>query len=437
LWIALGPASWASIAFLAVFIMTGIRTPAQVWAGSLGHPAFMLVLVFMLFDNCLRETGAIKSMSDWFITRKFTRGRPYLFLFMFFASNLVIGLFMQNVALAIMYVALTHKLCTSLGVKKGDSLYTIMMLGTVWGNAVNHIASPIAKSIPNIIIGFADTNLGVTITYTQWLMAGIPFAALMLVVIMIGTRLYNPDVSALQNFDFDSFKPTPLSRPGKIALLAMAMLFAIIVVPETMYIFGLGNAVTNFMMDVSVTAWAAVLVVVLCLIRVKDAPVMNFANATKELPVALLLFIAVVIFVGAPIGAESAGIIAWVGNIFAPVAEHLPTIGVVALLCLIAIILTNFLASTVVATVIFVMGTALLATPQISPMSMAFVMTGSFAACMGVLIPASTASTALYYGEHIKARDCLKINTVYLAMTLLAIIAMTPLVQAIFRGTGL
>jgi sodium-dependent dicarboxylate transporter 2/3/5 len=338
---------------------------------------------------------------------------------------------MQNVALAIMYVALTHKLCTSLGLKKGDSLYTIMMLGTVWGNAVNHIASPIAKSIPNIIIGFADTNLGVTISYTQWLMAGIPFAAVMLGVIMLGVRIYNPDVSALKNFDFEAFEVSPLSLRGKIALVAMVVLFAIIVVPETLYILGLGNAVTDFMMGVSVTAWAAVLVVVLCLIRVNAKPVLNFANAAKELPIALLLFIAAVVFVGSPLGAESAGIVTWVGNIFAPVAEHLPALGVVALLCLLAIVLTNFLASTVVATVIFVMGTALLATPQISPISMAFVMTGSFAACMGVLIPASTASTALYYGEHIKTRDCLKINAVYLTMTLLAIIALTPLVQVI------
>jgi di/tricarboxylate transporter len=230
----------------------------------------------------------------------------------------------------------------------------------------------------------------------------------------------------------------PLYLRGKIALAALAALFFIILVPEILHAIGLGNAVTDFMMRMTVTTWAILMVVLLCLIRVEDngksKPVLEFAKAVKDVPLGLLLFIAAVLFVGSPIGAESAGIITWVYNTLGPIVGMLPMIGVVAMLCLIAIILTNFLASTVVVTILFILVSALFVSPGygIAPTAIAILMLGSFAGCMGVLLPASTASTALYYGEHIEVRNCLKINVIYLALTFIAIIALTPLVAAVF-----
>ena len=440
LWITIGPLSWVSILFLAVVVMTGIRTPGAVWSGSIGHPTVMLVAAFLLFDNCLRETGVTKRMSDWSVTRKYTQGRPYLFLFMFFASNIILGIFMQNMALAIMYVTLASNLCKNLGLKKGDSLYTIIMLGTVWVNAVNHIASPIAKSIPNIVIGLVDTSLGISLTYVQWLMVGIPFAMSMLGVIILCTRIYCPDVTALKSFDIDAFSKTvrPLCLRGKIALSALAVLFLIIMVPETVYMLGFGNAATDFMMRTTITTWAIIMVVVLSLIRVEEEgeskQVLNFSEAVRDVNLGLLLFIAAVVFAGSPLGAESAGIVAAIGNMLEPVAAALPAIGVIALLCFFAIVMTNFMASTVAATIIFITGIALFTVPgyTVSPIAMAFIVIGSFAACIGVLMPASTASTALYYGEHINVRDCLKINALFLFLALIAIVALIPLAVAVF-----
>jgi sodium-dependent dicarboxylate transporter 2/3/5 len=439
LWIMIGPISWVSILFLAVFAMTGIRTPGAIWAASVGHPTFILVTVFMLFDNCLRETGVIKYLADWFVSRKFAQGRPYLFLLMFFASNLILGIIMQNLALAIIYVTLASNLCKSIGIKKGDSLYTIIMLGTVWGNAVNHISSPIAKSIPNIVIGLVDTNLGINLTYVQWLMVGIPFIAVMIVVIIVCVRLYNPDVTALKNFDVVEFSKNvkPLGLRGKIAMSALIVLFLIIIIPEALDMAGFGNAVTDFAMSAGITTWVILIIVILNLIKTNEGgqlkPVMNFTVAVRDVNFGLMFFIAAVIFAGAPVGAESAGIVTAIGNLLEPVATLLPAIGIIALLCFFAIIMSNFMASTVVATIMFVTGVALFASQGVSPVSMAFVMVGSFAASMGVIMPASTASTALYYGEHIETKKCIKINILFLLLTLIGIVALTPLAIAVFR----
>ena len=470
LWMAIAPTTWVSILFLAAFAMTGIRTPAQLWQQSVGHFTFMLVLAFMMFDNCLRETGATKYLSNWFITRKFTQGKPYLFLTMFFASNLVIGFFVQNVALAIVFVTLTANLLGSIGLKKGDRLYTLMFVGIVWGNAVNHIASPIGKSIPNIIIGLVNGNTDATITWAQWITVGVPFLVAMLIVTMIAAKIYlrKEDVELLKKFDVVAYKKEklePLVTRGKIALIALLAIFVVIMVPDILNGFGMGNVVTLFITRMTITVWALVMVVLLCLIRIREKasgevkPVLNFSEAMKDVDVGILLFITVVIFIGGPLGASSAGIVDWMGNIFSPIVQAIPLVAIFALLGLLALILTQLMASTVVATIMFWMGVAVFAVGGVfnadgefiryliagevlaegevqrfitSSTSLPWVMIGSFAACIGIFIPASTATTALYYGPHIQVSETWKTNIIFLLLTLVAVVAMIPIALAVF-----
>ena len=454
LWLAVAPTTWVSILFLAAFAMTGIRTPAALWQQSVGSFTFTLVMAFMIFDHCLKETGVVRRLADWFITRKFTQGRPYLFLAMFFASNLIIGIFMQNLALAIIFVALTKRICDSIGVQKGDSLYTLMFVGVVWGNAVNHVASPIGKSIPNIVIGLAYTNFGIRISFAHWLIIGIPFLILMLVVTMVVVRIFKPDVTALKNFDLENFRKDvkPLGNRGKIALGALAVIFIIIMVPETLAVMGYRPAIVDFTIRMTITTWILLIVALLSFIRAKDKgssesqPVLIFKDAVKEVDVGILLFIAALLFVGGPLGHADAGFVAWLGNIFGPVVEALPLILVFAILSLIALVLTQFMASTLVATIVFFIGLAVFATAAVSPAegvapfgefvsstSLAWVVIGTMAACIGISIPASTATTPLYYGPHIEVKPVVRVNIIFILLTLVAVMAVVPIALAIFR----
>lgn len=441
MWVTLNT-TWVSLLFLALLPATRIVTPGQMWSSSLGHFAVTLILVFVLLDSCLQETGAIKKMSNWFITRKFIQGRPYAFMAMFFASNLFIGIFMQNMALMVMYLALTVNVCENLGLKKGDSLYTCLMLGTLWGNCVLSVASPIAKSIPNVVIGLVYSNLGVRITYAQWFALGIPFMILMLAIIMIVVRIINPDVTALKNFNINEFKKDdkPLGLRGKIALYAMLVLILIILLPELILFFGAGGtlaAIARYFVQISVTVPAIIIVAALSFIRVREdgqsKSVMNFAEAAKSVPVSLLLFIAVVVSVGGPLGAESAGIVAWLGNVFEPVATALSPFWLAAVMVVVAIIATQVLSNTVIATMFFLMGTALLAgAGTINPA--AFGIIAAFASCIAFILPPSFVGAALYYGgDHIHPKQVFKYNLITIVLAMILISALIPLAGTVVR----
>lgn len=430
---------WVSLLFLALLAMTGSMTPNEVWSGSLGHFAIMLVLTFSILSENLNETGAIGKIANWFITRKFVQGKPYAFMAMFFASNLVIGLFMQNLALAVMFVALTAQICENLGLKKDDSLYKCFMLGTFWGNGVLSIASPIAKSLPNILIGLVYTNLGIEITYAQWLLVGIPFSIVMFAVIMICIRLINPNTDALKNLKLDAIKryDQPLGMRGILTLLGMLLLVLVILLPELFLLLNIFVTLSAYLVQIGPIPPAILIIIGLCLIHVKEndrqVPVLDFAKSTQKMPINLLLFVAAVVIMGVPMSSEFdeiTGISPWMQHLLYPLTQWLSPFILFVALIVIAVIITNFISNTVVITIFVSLGSALLADHPIGPVVFALVV--AFAACMAFLTPSATIAAPLYYGpEHLKAKEVMRINLLFLGLATLLIIAMTPLVMVV------
>ena len=192
LWLTLNT-HWTSILFLGLLVMTGSMTSNAVWAGSMGHFSVISMIVFMIMNFCLTQTGVIDRVCSWFITRKIVHNRPYVFIGMFFASMLVLGMFMDNLSLAVIYVGIAEVLAAKLGLKKGEPFYTCMFMGIMWVDVVISIASPIAHAPCLILMGMMSAQLGIAVSYGQWLLLGIPFAVLMFIVIMLCVRFWKPD----------------------------------------------------------------------------------------------------------------------------------------------------------------------------------------------------------------------------------------------------
>ena len=141
LWLTVNT-GWCALLFLGLLILTGAMTPTEVWAGSMGHFAVITMIVFSILNYALKETGLIDRAACWFVSRRIARGRPLVFLGLFFLSNLVIGMFVDNLSLAVIYVGLASALAEKIGMKKGDPFYACMFIGILWCNVVISIASP-------------------------------------------------------------------------------------------------------------------------------------------------------------------------------------------------------------------------------------------------------------------------------------------------------
>ena len=250
LWITVGT-DWVSLAAIIALVMTGVMNNgknyyADVYAGSMGNFIIITVISCMALSAVLTQTGVIEKIATWFITRKFVQGRPYAFLFMFLLSNLIVGTFMEATAVAIMYIDLAKNILDKLGYKKGDKFYTIVMAGLYWNNSIVSAGSPISHVLPLLLIAAAGPVLGVTISFGQWLMIGIPFEIMAFAIEMFVFRfIWKPDTTLFENYDLEATRRNarPLSTQGKISVVIFLIVVFFWLFPQFM-----SNTVTIYLM---------------------------------------------------------------------------------------------------------------------------------------------------------------------------------------------
>ena len=429
LWLTVNT-TWCALLFLGLLILTGAMTPTEVWAGSMGHFAVITMIVFSILNYALKETGVIDQAASWFVSRKIARGRPLVFLGLFFLSNLVIGMFVDNLSLAVIYVGLASALAEKIGVKKGDPFYACMFIGILWCNVVISIASPIAHAPVLILIGMIESQLGISVTYAQWLSVGIPFAVVMFLAMMIAVAIWRPDASAFLAFDPAALKPERLGRKGKITAVVFLLAVAAILLPE------IGKSIWPtqfaFWSQIGVVVPAILAVCALCLISVDGRPVLDFQAACKTLPLPAILFAGVVCVMSTPFSSEATGISTWLSGLLQPVFQGLGPFATLALLAVAALIMTNFLSNVVTMVLFFNIGLALLSGSGLHLGAFAAVI--GTAASMASLTPSACAPAPLLFGPgHVSVRGVLKANLVFLGLSLLACLTLVyPLASAVF-----
>ena len=423
---------WTCFLTLALLVMTQAMTPNEVWAGSMGHFVVITVISYMLLNVALSETGVIRRIAMWFVTRKFVHGRPYAFMAMFFGSNVLIGLFMDNISLAVIYIALTGELCAAMGLKKGDPFYTCMYTGVMWGNVILSIASPIAHALPNIVMGLAEAQLGITITYAQWLKVGVPFSVVMYIVIMIGVLIWRPDTSAFKNFNIEKVKADlpPMDARGKISAITFIVVIAIVLLPSLLK--GVFPVVMGYLNSIGVVVPALLAVAFLGFLRIKEKPILDVPAAMRTLPWHAIIFAGTVSVYAAPLSSEATGITTWLGNVFSPAVANLPALGIVVILMIIAIIFTNFLSNTVTMVLFFNIGVVLLAGGH-TDMG-AFTIVIALASSMATLTPSAAVPSPLFFGPgHITMRNTYSHNLFFVICSFFVLLAFFPLTSVLIR----
>ena len=406
---------WTCFLALALLVVTGAMSANEVWAGSLGSFVVMTVIAYMLLNVCLKETGVIDRIAVWFITRRFVQGRPYAFMAMFFASNILVGMFMENLTLAIIYIGITEGLVRHLNLKKGDPMYTALFTGVMWGNVLVACCSPIAHVLPNVLIGLLETQVGIRVSYTTWFAYGSIFAAIMFVVMMVLIRLWNPDTSAFRNYDIEEIKAgaKPLEKDGVIAAVVFVIVILFALFPSVLSSIPVFATINNW--GAAVPALFAICV--LALIRTEKGPVMDAPSAMKQLPLPPVIFAGTVAVFATPLSSEATGITQWLGGLLAPVLGGRSTWMILIVLLALAVLMTNFLSNMVTQILFFNLGILLLGNNYNMA---AFCILIGIASGIAVATPSANIPSPLFFGPgHITMRNTWKANLAFALFGLL------------------
>ena len=318
------------------------------------------------------------------------------------------------------------------------AIIALVMTG-VMNNGKNYYAdvyagSPISHVLPLLLIAAAGPVLGVTISFGQWLMIGIPFEIMAFAIEMFVFRfIWKPDTTLFENYDLEATRRNarPLSTQGKISVVIFLIVVFFWLFPQ----FGksIAPGLVAYLNKVGACVPPVLGLTAIFIIHVDGKPIAKFADTVKNIPMGMLVFTACVTVLGSAINMDSTGISAWLSNLLTPALSGLPTFAVMVLVVFLAAVITQFMSNTVTIYLMYAVGTAILSTSGIN--LPAFVMIIGFAAIMGLLTPAAAVPSPLFFGpEHITMKNEAKYCAIFLVLDFLIIMfVLWPLANVLIK----
>ena len=431
LWLTVGT-DWVSLLALAGVIISGVLSATDTYAASMGSSTIIIVITCMGLNKVLSDTGVIKKIAHWFLTRNLVRNRPYAFMAMFFLAATLLGLILECATLAIIFITLATEICDEIGYKKGDPFYTALIIGIFWVSNITNAATPICHAVPLIMVGTAAAS-GITISYTQWMTLGLPFAFLMyLLLLFVICVLWKPEASKYKNYDLDAAraKKIPLNKQGIISVVIFVLVVLAWIVPEVFPNL-LPAAATAALKAWGNTVPAIIAVCLLCVIHVDGKPISKFSELASAAPMSLLIFIGAVVVLGSAVSSADTGISLALNNLLAPMTETLsPTIlvGIGVLLCL---IMTNFVSNVVSMLLFFGLVIPVATGTSISLVGVSIII--CLVANFASLVPSAAVTAPLFFGpQHITVKNTVKWNLIMILFAfLVCMLVLFPLGNAV------
>lgn len=422
LWLTVST-GWPTLASMCALIMTGVMTYAAMWQGVLAASACMIIITCIPLNVALQQTGVVKAIVSWFISRKIVEGKPYMFMTMFLLSALIIGFFFQSITLAVIFCTLAVEVCANLGYKKGDAFYNVLILGVLWVSVIVNGATPIAHTVPVILMTLLETNAHLTLTYGQYMSIGIPAGFVLLAVYLICAKfLFKIDTSLYNNYDVKKANDErePLSKAGKFTLLVFIVVVLTWLFPD---IFAkMAPNAAKYVKAIGVATPAVFGIALLCLVKFDGQPIGNFNKLVAAIPLPTIFFTGFVTVFGSITGLATTGIQTWLQKSFAPLTAGLSPL-VMVILCIVGVyIVTSFISNTVAITVFYSISVAIMVGMGMNVLP--YVVLLGIVGNLGALTPSASPNAGYFFGNFFEVKDVLKYNVIYIVVSCVILVGL-------------
>ena len=400
-WIFLG-IGYPSILCIALLALTGVMTPEAVFAASWGNYLILFILAVFGLAECLRLTGFSNRFAFWLLTLPFTVGHPWLMIAMFLLGPLLLGSVMSGTATCITFMAIAEPMLGILGYKRGDRFAAMLMMGISWTATAAFITTPIGHGSNIMLIDWVQRDFGYTLSFPLWMAVGIPTGLLLYLLILGYLRfVVRPDVSQFSGTAVDYIRQEK-DKIGAMKLeekLAVGIFLGVVVCWMLPGI--TGNILPNVCTYLDRMGFATPALVgasLLCIIRVKNHPILTFQQWMAGVPWSTISLCAAIMVIGITIGNPETGIPKMLTNIFQPVAETVPFFVFLLISILWVVLQTNLMSNLVSMTLVYkIMVPVAVAAGVGNPIALGA--TIAAASNYAFSLPSATTTTALVIGS--------------------------------------
>ncbi|MFC2045047.1 SLC13 family permease, partial [Chloroflexota bacterium] len=396
MWIFVG-IGYPSLICIALFPALGVMTTKAAFAASLGNWIVIFIIACLGLAESLRTTGLSRRFALWFMSRPFTAGHPWLLLAMLMLVAVILGGIMSSTAAIVVVMSVAEPMLEVSGFKKGDRFSAVVMMGLAWACTAAFMMTPIGHGSNVLLIEWVARDVGYNLTFTKWMTVGIPVGFLIYLVILgILRYIVRPDIShfgtAAMEFTLEERRKLgSVKLDEKVALSVFILVFFCWVFPG---VFGnILPGVASYLGTVGYAIPALVGCGLLCTIRIRKQPLLNFREWMSKMEWSAIILIASIMVIGDSLGQPSTGIPQLLTSAFEPIVRGAPFYVFLFLAILWPSLQTNIMSNLVTAMLVYtVMIPATISTGVGNPVALGFCI---FAATRSAFaLPSATVVTA-------------------------------------------
>lgn len=424
---------WPSLLAIFAVPLNGITTAAATFASGIGSDTSFLMIFMMVMAELLAANNITKFMAYWLMSRNFLKGRPWLFSFCILYGMLLIGSLGATFGLIIIFWSIITTICKETGMKPYDKWPTLMIFGVALA-ALFTSSMWLFKGNPLFLSQAWAQVSGVSLNMLTYTFFNFVLATLSIIVfILVCKVLFHVEVTSLKNIDTEFIKKEAaegLNKKQKFILFcflgSIVTIMCVGFLPKTW-------AITTALSSIGNSGCIALWLVVLFIVRFDGKPALDYQIASKGVMWEVWFLAGAVLSVAGLMSGEGTGIQESLMTIVGPLFTSQGTLVFTILVVVIAIVLTNLIANTIV---------GLLFVPIVYTCATQLGIDGTPVLCLmlvaihlAIITPGGSPFAAMLFGNSawIKPKDVYKYGTISIAIiTAIMLIVGIPLANLLF-----
>lgn len=409
---------WPSILGLIVFSFSGEMTPMAIWGFMMNQPALVIGMWLMIACGLLTNSGLADYIAAWSISRKFTEGKPWLFVSIIFWAIIICSSITGSISAILIFWAIIYSICESVGWTKGEKTPAWLVFSVVIFAITGCFLFPFQMVVITNFGFLAAGSNGAydgSFSYGAYLcLALINQFMIYLVYILASKFIFKIDLSKLKNYKVNSTEEMKMSKKQKYGLILFVCLFVLLMAPSFL---PKGTVLYQVIDKLNSVGICFLMIMIACFIRIDGKPFVTLPElASKNLRWEVIMMFGTALTLASVINSDASGIILWLKGYIGPLLGTMTPFSYVAVLMLFALVLTNLINNVVVSAILMPISWSLSLAMGVNPLAVAAIFTAFVD--YAFILPSSSPNGALLYAnkEWINTKTVFKYGVISLVL---------------------
>ena len=346
-------ALWSSLLSLIMIAFSDfapVNASLMNWFGApvLVQMFFLLIAINILIDNQITDY-----IARFFLTRKFSMGKPWILTFMILLAGYILSIFVGPFTPIFLLWPVLYSLFKDVGIEKKDKYAKLMVIMVVLVSLIGFPVPPYTGNALALISQFAGVSGGtVLISYGPFFITCFTLGLLAIIIdVLIMRFVFRPDVSKLKNITMELLNKNPLppmNKGQKFLSLAYVLLILSLLLPSVVKGTALDIGGFFTFLGNGIYAMPIIFVIVASFVEFNGKPLANWRNIMGNFAWPTFFLCATAIYIGTCLTTESTGISACLNYFLSPLFDGMSLVKFSILLLILTCLLTNLSNSLVI-----------------------------------------------------------------------------------------